>query len=364
MSTAETKAAVPAVDKDAQESSDRKRKVYIDILRIFACLAVIFNHTGVRGFLRYTQGPADSFQWIASFFFSTFCKTVPLFFMISGALLLGRDESIGKTLRRSVKILIDTILFSLFYFWFDSRLAGTEFLLKDTLRTMLNSNYGHLWYLYAHIALILSLPILRKLVISLDEKTARYTIVLASLFSGGIWIIQYFWTGPINDWLKPQWLTPFIFIYPVTGYIIENKMRIDKRTVCQLWGIVYLCFVLNSICESFSLEKEPGGAGETFIQSFMLINNMAIYVTVKYIFENKKYSDKKYKVLTEVGACTYGIYLFHVFFLGNWPITLNIWTKIEQIGYMGIFISCGCVFILAGVLTWLLRRIPIVRKLF
>lgn len=357
--TTSTKTPASGSRGTALGSSDRNRAVYIDILRIFACYFVIFNHTSTRGFLRYAIYPAGSLHWIASFFFATFCKTVPLFFMISGGLLLGKDESFSKTFRRSVKILIDIVLFSLFYYWLESRYAGTAFSLKDTFRTMLSEAYWQLWYLYAYIAFILSLPIMRKIVRSLDEKTSMYVLVLAFLYLGIIPIAEAFFSVNLCSWLKPGWLTPDIFIYPVTGYIIENKLRITKRMVCQCWVLVLLCFILSSFCEYYL-----GVRNEKYVQSFMLVNNLTIYITAKYVFGKKEFNNKTYRILTEIGADTYGIYLLHIVFLRKLPIALHAWEAIESLGFFGVFISCACVFILAGALTWLLRRIPIIRKLF
>ncbi len=360
---AKTKKASLATIERARSLSNGKRAAYIDILRIFSCLFVIYNHTNERGFLRFASEPAGSFQWIASVFFASFCKTVPLFYMISGALLLRKDESIGKTLQRTVKILIDLVLFSVFYMWFDSSLAGTAFSLKNALLGTLKGSYWHLWYLYSYIALILTLPILRKFVLSLDQRTSVYFFVLVFFYSSVVPIVEYFWTGTINGSLKPGWLTLYGLLYPVAGYLIENKLKITKRIVYGLWEIVGLCFVIGCVCEYFFLLKEPGSTSERFIQLFMPVNNLTIYVTVKYIFENKKFGDKAYKFLTETGACTFGIYLIHIFFLWKLPVTLDAWTTVEQLSYGGVFISCVCVFILAGMLTWLLRRIPIIRKL-
>lgn len=348
----------------AQVPMKRGRAVYIDILRILACYLVIFNHTGWRGFYLFASYPVGSLHWIVSFFFSTFCKTVPLFFMISGGLLLGKEESIGKTLRRAVKIVIDILLFSIFYYWLESRLKGASFSLTSTLKSIVKSNYWHMWYLYAYFTFILTVPILRKFVLSLDQKTSKYMLILAFFYLGIIPIIEYFWTGDIYANLKPAWLTANIFIFPVTGYIIENKIEITKRTLYQCWSLVFLCFILSSVCESYLLIKEPGSLVEKFNYNFTILNNASIYITVKYIFENKKFGDRTYKILTEIGACTYGIYLIHICFLGRLPNAPNPWAAIESLGYFGVFITCGCVFILAGVLTWLLRRIPIVRKLF
>lgn len=140
-----------------------ERVIYIDLLRIVACLMVIFNHTNERGFYRYVSDTPGSFWSIWNLIFSIACKSaVPIFFMISGAMLLDKEESLNVTYKRICKFLVDLILFSLAYFWGDSYLEGRDFCIRDVLGTIIQNNYWHLWYLYAYIALIVTLPFLRN----------------------------------------------------------------------------------------------------------------------------------------------------------------------------------------------------------
>ncbi len=70
-----------------------KRRYYIDILRILACFMVVFNHfdLGFYAFHNKQQGTVSYWLLLA---FSVFCKfAVPLFFMISGALLLKKRRT-------------------------------------------------------------------------------------------------------------------------------------------------------------------------------------------------------------------------------------------------------------------------------
>lgn len=66
------------------------RKQHFDFLRIIAIFMVLFNHTGTNGFVLFTIA-RESKLYIFYLFFAIFIKmAVPLFFMISGALLLPR----------------------------------------------------------------------------------------------------------------------------------------------------------------------------------------------------------------------------------------------------------------------------------
>ena len=70
----------------------KQRKLHYDILRIIASLCVIYNHTSERGYYLY----AFPCSFILKDFYiavaALIAVAVPIFFMISGALLLSKDE--------------------------------------------------------------------------------------------------------------------------------------------------------------------------------------------------------------------------------------------------------------------------------
>lgn len=77
-----------------------KRRYYIDILRILACFMVVLNHfdPGFYAFHNKQQGTVSYWLLLA---FSVFCKfAVPLFFMISGALLLKKTNQSQCSIKR------------------------------------------------------------------------------------------------------------------------------------------------------------------------------------------------------------------------------------------------------------------------
>ena len=354
-----------------QSRAEQSRAEYIDVLRIIACLLVIFNHTNERGFYQYVSAELGSFEWWGKLYISTVCKSaVPIFFMISGSLLLRKEETILKTYKRITKILIDLILFSIAYFWTDLVLAGNCFSIKDTISKIIFGNYWHLWYLYAYITLIITLPFLRKMVKGLDVKSTLYLFLIAFITMGIVPIIEYCLGQGINGNLKPYWIASYIFIYPVIGYILDNKLdikRIQRKHLVFLWVVNILCFSIGEISEYYFLQREPGSVNETFLTNFCLVNATAIFLTIKYLLHNICFNRYIYIIITEVGKCTYGIYLLHIWFLWKIPFFYEKWIQIEQscmFGKLcGCIISCIYVFALAGLATWVLRKVPIIKKI-
>lgn len=65
------------------------KKEWIDYLRVIATVSVIFLHVSAEIPTLYKKIP-DDIWWIGNFFDGAVRFCVPLFLMISGALLLGK----------------------------------------------------------------------------------------------------------------------------------------------------------------------------------------------------------------------------------------------------------------------------------
>lgn len=97
----------------------KNKKIHLEILRLIAIYFVIFNHTGVNAYQAYATKEPGSLLYNIYLIMAIVCKiAVPLFFMISGATLLGKTESIKdlyfkrifKNCRNTITIFIYSIL--------------------------------------------------------------------------------------------------------------------------------------------------------------------------------------------------------------------------------------------------------------
>ena len=90
----------------------KQRTIYLDVVRVVACIMVIVMHAPISGVGAEEHGPF----LVLNSYLTTPC--VPLFFMVSGALLLPCKEGMSAILylrRRLGKIIGPTVCFSLFY---------------------------------------------------------------------------------------------------------------------------------------------------------------------------------------------------------------------------------------------------------
>lgn len=96
-----------------QEIVQKKKKPigYIELLRVIASFLVIVNHTNSGIFMSRTPEALYWNESVSYFFVSK--VAVPIFLMISGALMLGKVEPWQKHAKRILRIVCDIVIFSL-----------------------------------------------------------------------------------------------------------------------------------------------------------------------------------------------------------------------------------------------------------
>ena len=178
-----------------------KREIsYIYLLRIFAILAVIMLHC----ITPYTFNPL--YFGTRSYFFNLIINSVvrtgvPIFLMISGALILG-DDLTGNVKafykKRIPKLLLPLLSWNIIYYAFNLFMTNGEFSLQAFINGCLgNGNAYHLWYLYTLIALYLLAPFIKNVV---DNRSVSEILIF--MFLKIIWKEEFNWLFMMES-LKP-----------------------------------------------------------------------------------------------------------------------------------------------------------------
>ena len=159
----------------------KSREIWIDWLRVAACLMVFIVHStepfylGGEGSLILTE--TDAF-W-ASFFDSFVRSCVPLFVIASSYLLFPIKTSTGEFFkRRAVRILVPFAIWSAVY----ATVWGEP--VENFRNLLLNFNYsaGHLWFIYMLIGIYLLMPLLSPWAEKVEKKELlAYLILFLSL---------------------------------------------------------------------------------------------------------------------------------------------------------------------------------------
>lgn len=306
---------------DSLSSSKKPKVLYIEILRIIAIFFVIFNHTNQRGYTHFTLFQIGTFKyWFCMFFSALAGINVPIFFMISGMFLLGKqNESIGYIWKKRIpKYIIILFVLSFIHYFRIIKFDINAISIKDYLTRVYSSGVIiPYWFLYSYIAFLIGLPFIRKMARDFTEKEFLYLTGIYLTFNGVLSIIQYrvsngtLW---FNGSLNPTFLTgSSIVFYPLIGYYIGTKLKkIDTKHLL----IAFVLFIISIATTLYITNYKiliTGDLGEGAIGSFYgsskPLQAIFVFLLIRKIFENKKAPVVIEKVLVNLGGCVFGIYL-------------------------------------------------------
>ena len=134
------------------------RRTELDLCRITACLMVLFIHTSAE---LYHICPLDSPAFLSLSFISTMMRgSVPVFFMLTGALFLSREKLELKSflIRHPLRLLLLFCFWSLAYALLSRLASGSFGSLYDFVYSFVQGHY-HLWFLTAMVLCCLFLPV-------------------------------------------------------------------------------------------------------------------------------------------------------------------------------------------------------------
>lgn len=298
----------------------KNKIIYLQELRVFAIYWVIFNHTG--GAQAFAWQPIPSLHFLLYTAFSLLCKTaVPIFFMISGALLLNRGKDwrwlSKKILRMAVVLIITTVAYVIYKRIRYGEIHGVI----DTLKYLYEGSdlSAHLWFLYAYLAFLLSIPIIDRVI--KDFKTdIFYYLVGMYMLVRVVYALQFLiasdgWS--IRGDIFPSWMQSDIFIYPIVGYALDKHFdEIKKKYKILMIAISAAAFIVNVFMILVLAERNgytfDGVYSQQFHNHFVLLYAMVIFG----LFKKKESLRKRSKVygliISKIGEATFGVYIIHI----------------------------------------------------
>ena len=352
------------------------KKVYCEWLRCIACFLVIFNH--LKGYRLFMD--ASGIKQICYIILSVLTKiNVPVFLMVSGALLLEKQEDFRTVFKKRIsRIGFVILLFEAGIYtecMLYARALGKPFVftMKRFFYGILAGNLeetGAYWYLYAYLGFLFMLPFLQKIAKQMSRQDFYMLFALHFVLLSLLPMLNlYLWiTGgegiALAEWFSVPLASYSPFFYPLVGYYLDH--RIDIRLLSQkkwteLTAAVFMGLLLSCLCI-----LGEGVTGENYLTLFDYLFAATAFLFIKYMVTVRfpaLLDGRCARAVCFAGSLTFGIYLLDHYFKLIWyqPYETFMNNRIPS-----LFISFGwCVvsMVLGGMVTWILKKMPGLGKL-
>ncbi|MBE6157534.1 MAG: hypothetical protein E7160_01950 [Firmicutes bacterium] len=280
-----------------------KREYSFDILRVIAMIMVVTIH--VSNVYSRSFGIISNSSFIISLVFNTFSRiSVPIFLMISGALLLDREFNREKYFKRIRKFIILIIVWDIIYLIWEYLYLGTTY--TNLYKLIFTPYRAHLWFLYTILILYIIQPILR--LVLLKSSTKVKTILLS------LWIL--FSTGSMLNPTLAQYFTIFSYM----GFFVVGKYLYDyvKSNDLRKYNIILIIISLILFIMSIILNYQTSIRTNMFYNLFFAYRTPFIFIPSISIFTlivNNYKKDSINKLVMLLSDLSLGVYLIHGIFL-------------------------------------------------
>ena len=334
----------------SQSVSQSNRIYWLDVARAIAILFVVFTHI-------HEQIGVDSYI-IQAIFYDIDRLGVPLFFMLSGALVLPKIVNINMWVFYRKRI--PQFIFLLFFYSFLTTFIQKAFSnipiwqsLKESLvftNGIYPANTGgahHLWFMYTIIELYLIAPFLGKLLERLSNREILFFLVISIFLTqfkdsliGGFRIEVDFIQRLGSDFLGGH------LNFFVIGYLLIYR-RINLSLLSSL--ALLLLPILFSLLRELH-KSEFIGVFHWYSSSLsILLSSVGLLSLIRIAFENTQ----KSIFIERISLYSFGIYLSHYVFIYIFKAIIDFsifsfWEKLIVL-YIPSFLS-------AYIFTWLLSK--------
>lgn len=348
-----------------------EKKTYIfwlDLIRVVSIFMVVLIHTSSP--VLNAVGEITFANWLAGDIYTAIARAcVPLLFMVSGYLLLGKQESIRLFyINRAGKVVVPFLAWSVIYLIWQNGYADYTFFnaLKAILRSIVTAPaYYHLWFLYALLPIYLFVPLLRVFVYSANEQTLWYFALVWFLF------------GPMLDFagnmLGYGLAIDLGFITEYIGYFYLGYLL--GRLTFPRWITVtaVLVFVTSVIYTAYATFRASAAFGDyndfylVYLRLNIVLMSLSAFIWFKALGEKMSTRPEAFsvKLIRGLSGASFGIYLVHAMMIsfirrGAFGFELS---ALSGSAIFTIPLVTVLAFGISLVIVWILQKIPYLRAI-
>ena len=336
------------------------RRTELDMCRITACLMVLVIHASADIYHTLPLGTAAF--WGMSLISTAVRGAVPVFFMLTGALMLGRETLDTKNilLRHALYLTGIYYLWSLLYALGSRFIAGDFGSVYDFFYSVAAGHY-HLWFLPAMALCYLFLPPVSA---AIHGKKLDAKYLLGLFFGLGLLMANCNLTPDTALILNRITLNFSLDYLPYLGYGIWGWwLGTKEMPKCTAWlaPLVFLAVTLVTNVGNVWYSHCKSVADGWLFSYFSLPSFLQATCIFCFFLARKDRAWRHGEAIAALADCTLGVYLIH-------PLMIN---ALERIGltvtpeapFSGLLLLVLTLAVLCFALVYIAKKIPVIRKL-
>ncbi|GAB6058310.1 acyltransferase family protein [Desulfonatronum parangueonense] len=359
------------------------RLLWVDVLKLLAIFGVILLHAAAP----YLVPFEDSAAWWTGNAYDSFVRwCVPLFVMVSGALVLSGADKIPLRdflLVRIRRILIPFLTWSVIYFLYGIHVKGDEHGVFDFFPLLFAGPiYYHLWFIYMLVTLYLFAPAISALLNQTPRKFGWYVVGIWFCWASVLPIVhelfnyQTYFVSDLNEYSALK-----LSGYFLLGYLLKDAV-VRSRAQLFMLALIFLAGGAATMTGTYLVSSQAGEFDHFFYDYYsatVVAMAIPLFLIVRSIFDTRRESTESGKerirmnspkLLQRIGKSVFGIYLIHALILellrdGRLGFTIDhdsaFGMSVPLVA--GIPLFTISIYILSLSLVFIFSHVPIMRKM-
>lgn len=343
---------------------------YGDAARVLGTLAVVIGHICDMTVFNKNAGATD--WWTCLFVDSATRWAVPVYIMLSGALLLdpARTETPGEFYsKRLARLGVPVLIWSAFFMWFSVAYTGWRTTDQVWHDLAMGKPYAHLHFVFRIAGLYAFTPMLRVFLQHASRAMVAQTALILLALSAANSVAESFMHTELNVFLR---FVPFLG-YFLLGYLLRDA-RLTKNGLigCALLAMACI-FALTGgtalLVQRFGFQDQPSLSWllYDFLSPVRVAFAVSVWLLIVNLFREDWLQSRPGRFVAKwLAPATLGIYLVHPLFRE----ILFIETKDTQYfalfwgnAFSGVPLSTLLVYIPSVIFTLVILQIPYVRRI-
>lgn len=227
----------------------------IDNVKAYAALMVILAHALNDNYIIQTYANLNMTSKLFNTFFNIVSSTaVPLFLISTGYFLYDRERNFKEILKKNI-----LPLWQLYALWVILNRPLNSFSILADLPAIIKEIFlmkppwpQYLWYIPALFGIYIMSPLVRKFLISLEEKEFKYLFRIVFFITGFDYyvLVSKIFGGTdlvLNIGININ--TIMLFLYPMYGYYFKKYIEKDKENFKKELFSLLLVFIVLFILQ-------------------------------------------------------------------------------------------------------------------